>query len=342
MKLDSRKKKVLQAIVEDYIATAEPVGSRTIARKYNLGVSPATIRNEMADLEEMGYLEQPHTSAGRIPSDLGYRFYVDCLMAPCDHSSIDHESIASAYRRKVREIESLIQMTVRVLSESTNCLAVVLGPQFGLARVQYLQFFPLFSHQALMVLVTDTGLAENRLIEIPEGTQPGELLHVGQVLNRTLAGLTLDEVSSTAWRELSSELARYRSIVEQVTELLEALTAQDGAERVYMAGTINILTQPEFRDIDKARMLLGLLEKNQALYHLLKPKTHDLSISIGEENQMVEVRDCSLVSSAYHIGQSTHGHLAVMGPRRMDYSRIVSVVQIVEGVFSETLRKNVG
>jgi len=318
------------------------VGSRTIARKYNLGVSPATIRNEMADLEELGYLEQPHTSAGRIPSDRGYRFYVDCLMTPCDDAAINHASIAATYRRKVREIESLIQMTVRVLSESTNCLAVVLGPQFGLARVQYLQFFPLVTNQALMVLVTDTGLAENRLIEIPEGIQPHELLHVGGVLNRTLSGLTLDEVSSTAWKELNSELSRYRSIVEQVTELLEALSAEEGSERVYMAGTINILAEPEFRDIDKARMLLGLLEESRSIYHLLQRKAHELTISIGEENQMVEVRDCSLVSSAYHIGRSTHGRLAVVGPRRMDYSRVIGVVQLVEQIFSEALRRNVG
>jgi heat-inducible transcriptional repressor len=342
LELDARKQRVLQAIVEDYIATAEPVGSRTVARKYRLGVSSATIRNEMADLEELGYLEQPHTSAGRVPSDRGYRFYVDRLMHPSRLPPEVVESIVSMYRRRVSEVESLIQATARVLSESTNYLAFVLGPQFGLAQLQYLHFLPLNDGQAILVLVTDTGLAENRLISIPEGTGPADLWHIGEVLNRTLTGLTMDRVTPTAWRELNHELSRYRGVVEQVIELLEQLQSADNQERLYLGGATNILGQPEFKDVDKARAVLGLLEESQSLCSLLSEVPEGLSIIIGEENRLFQVRECSLVSASYRIGGKSYGRLAVLGPRRMDYARVVSTVRLVEEVLSDTLSRNVG
>ncbi|MEW6524711.1 MAG: heat-inducible transcriptional repressor HrcA [Bacillota bacterium] len=341
MGLDSRKQRVLQAIVDDYIATAEPVGSRTIARKYRLGVSSATIRNEMSDLEEMGYLEQPHTSAGRVPSDLGYRFYVDRLMAPFSLSPDQVERVVRMYRTRVREIEHLVQATARVLSESTSYLALVLGPQFGQAQVQSIHLLPISESQAMLVLVTSAAFSGHKFIEIPPGTQPDDLLHISRTLNTALAGLTLDEVNAAAWRELNQELRRYRTVVEQVVYVLEQMGIDEGTERMYTGGTTNILALPEFRDVEKARTVLGILEDARHVHELLHTDQAGLTISIGEENRLAEAKECSVVSATYQVGDKASGRIAVLGPRRMNYAQVVSIVRLVEKILSESLARSV-
>lgn len=342
MTLDSRKQRVLQAIVDDYIATAEPVGSRTIARRYRLGVSSATIRSEMSDLEELGYLEQPHTSAGRVPSDLGYRFYVDFLMAPCSPSPQQVERVVRMYRARVGEIEHLVQATARVLSDSTNYLALVLGPQFGHAQVQSVYLIPIAGSQAVLMMVTSTGWFEHRIIDLPPGTRPDDLAYISYTLGRTLVGLTLDRVHDAAWRELGRELSRYRAVVEQVIGVLEELAADEGAERVYTGGTSNILAQPEFRDVEKARAVLGIFEDARHIQELIHSDHPGLIISIGEENRLAEARSCGVVSATYRVGGRAVGRMAVVGPRRMHYAQVVSIVQLVERTLSEALLRGGG
>lgn len=341
MTLDSRKQRVLQAIVDDYIATAEPVGSHTIARKHRLGVSTATIRSEMSDLEERGYLEQPHTSAGRVPSDLGYRFYVDCLMEPCRLSPQQVERIVRMYRARVGEIEHLVQSTARVLADSTNYLALVLGPQFGHAQVQSVYLVPIGAKQAVLMMVTSTGWFEHRIIDIPAGTRPDDLTHISYTLGRTLVGLTLDRVHDAAWRELGRELSRYRTVVEQVIYVLEELAADEGLDRWYTGGSANILAQPEFRDVEKARAVLGIFEDARHVHELLHNDQSELTISIGEENRLAEARSCSVVSATYRVGDRAMGRMAVVGPRRMNYAQVVSIVRLVERTLSEALVRGV-
>ncbi|HHY38229.1 MAG TPA: heat-inducible transcription repressor HrcA [Clostridia bacterium] len=344
MKLDERKRLVLRAIVEDYIASALPVGSRTIARKYRLGVSPATIRNEMADLEEMGLLEQPHTSAGRIPSDKGYRLYVDTLMQRINLSLDELRQIREIYERRTQEIEALIQETIKVLCDTTNYMALVLGPGVSATPVKRIGLVPMTEKSAVLVLVTEAGFVANRLLEVPEGIREEDLYHISGVLSHHLQGLTLDRLSLTAIRELYNELARYRSIVEQTLEILSGICASQESERVWVGGALRILDQPEFRDIDKAKAILGLIED----VNLLRESVSNfrgksgVQVTIGVENDLEDLKDCSLVSATYWMGSKPVGTVALLGPKRMNYSKAVAVVEVVEETLSEVFTKVVG
>ncbi|MCR4398192.1 MAG: heat-inducible transcriptional repressor HrcA [Firmicutes bacterium] len=342
--LDDRKVRVLRAIVEDYVLTAEPVGSRTIARKYNLGVSPATIRNEMADLEEMGYLEQPHTSAGRIPSDLGYRYYVDRLMPEQTLSAEVVESIHQALEQKTREIQDLIQYAVRVLSDATNYLALVLGPQLSAARFHRMSALPLDAGSALLILVTDVGFVETALINKPVDMTDDDLQGLFEYLSRRLRGLSLETCAHEATTILNSELSAYRSVMEEALSLLRATTEDEGEERVYASGTARLFEQPEFRDVDKAKAILGMVEHDQTLRDVINSLVNEetVLVSIGGETGVREIRDCSLVGTMFSIGGRAAGKLAVLGPKRMDYAKVTAVVRCVQSRLSSALRKGAG
>ncbi len=339
--LDDRKVRVLRAIVEDYVTTAEPVGSRTIARKYNLGVSPATIRNEMADLEEMGYLEQPHTSAGRIPSDLGYRYYVDWLMPEVTLSAKVLESIHQAFEEKAREIQSLIQQTVRILSDTTNYLAVVLGPQLHAARFHRLSVVPLTGGSALLVLVTDAGFVHTAFTTRPEGMTDEELHGLFDYLSRRLSGVNLEECADAAEKILNSEILAYKSVIGEALSFLRSMVVDDPEEKVYTGGTSRLFDQPEFRDMDKAKAILGMLEHDQAIRRLINAHVNQDSVlvSIGGETGMSEIQDCSLVGAAFSIGGHAAGKIAVLGPKRMDYARVIEVVKCVQAKLSDAFSK---
>lgn len=344
MKLNERKRLVLRAIVEDYIASALPVGSRTIARKYHLGVSPATIRNEMADLEEMGLLEQPHTSAGRIPSDKGYRLYVDTLMQKINLSIDELRHIREIYEKRTQEIEALIQETIKVLCDTTNYMALVFGPGVSTTPVKRIGLLPMTERSAVLVLVTEAGFVSNRLLEVPEGIREEDLYHISDVLSHHLQGLTLDRLNLTAIRELYNELARYRSIVEQTLEILGSICAPQESERVWVGGTLRILDQPEFRDIDKAKAILGLIEDVNLLREFVSNfrGKSGVQVTIGVENDLDDLKDCSLVSATYWMGSTPVGTVALLGPKRMNYSKAVAVVEAVEETLSEVFTKVVG
>ena len=342
MGMDERKSKVLHAIINDYVTTAEPVGSRTIARKYHLGVSPATIRNEMADLEELGYIEQPHTSAGRIPSDRGYRYFVDCLMETYEVTQSEQGRIRQAFERKVREIEILIQHTAKLLSETTNYASLVSGPQVREAVFQNLQLVPVGEGRALLVMVTDSGFVEDQVIELPVEITLMELQKISGVMNEKLRGKTLEQVGRGLLRELQSELIRYQALMDQTLAFLEEKMAAGGQERVYVGGASNILSQPEFRDISKVRKLIRALEQDKVVHDILDGPggEHRVVISIGEEIRYREMQDCSLVSATYRVGDRIIGRIGVLGPKRMEYAKVVSIVESVTQRLSEAfLRK---
>ncbi len=341
MTLDVRKRLVLQAVVESYVSTAEPVGSRTVARKYQLGVSPATIRNEMADLEEMGYLEQPHTSAGRVPSDKGYRFYVDRLMRNQQVAPDVAQKIREIYKRRTKELEALIQITAKLLSETTDYMALVLGPRRERSFLRFLRMIPVGGGRVLLALVTDTGFVENRWLHFQEEVDELELERISDTLNRYLQGVALDEMGYGLLRTIDVELSRSRYILTQIMELLEDETDPADEERVYLGGTVKILNQPEFKDIDKLKELLGLLENEEDVYELLNSIDVDdeVTVTIGNENRREEIRECSLVTGTYRIGNHIVGKIAVLGPRRMEYAKVVSVVDYVTRNLSEILTR---
>jgi heat-inducible transcriptional repressor len=332
MNLSARKKEILRAVVIDYVKVAQPVGSRTVARRYLVGLSPATIRNEMADLEEMGYLIQPHTSAGRIPSQKGYRFYVDELMEATDLPEGEKKTIKKAFHdRKLREIEDIIKYTSQLLSSLTNYTSLILGPRLKKSAFKKLQIMPVDAQRGLLVLVTDTGFVKNKLINLPQTLSASELSRIVSYLNSKLKGLTVNKITATLIGELRRDLYYHVKFLEDTFTLLEESLAED-ERRVFLGGTTNILNQPEFGDIEKVKALLTLFEQHSLLATLLaRPVVgvEGVVIKIGRENLLEEVRDCSLVMTTYCLGREVVGTIGLLGPTRMEYSKTVAVLQHV-------------
>jgi heat-inducible transcriptional repressor len=328
--LSERKKQILKAVVIDYIKTAEPVGSRTIARAYRMGLSSATIRNEMADLEEMGYLAQPHTSAGRIPSQLGYRYYVDHLMEHDDLSLDDEEALTSSLStEKMHEIEQIIVNSARILSAVTNQTSLIMGPQFKKSAFRQMRILPLDESRGLVVLITDTGFIKNKVIDMKQHLSQTELQQIVTYLNQKLYGLTIDQVTTSLINELKRDLFRRLEILEQAFILLEESLKEEKQIRVFLGGTTNILNQPEFKDVDKIRRMLTLFEQEPLLFKILEETSSDdhIVIKIGAENDYEDIQECSLITGTYKIHEKTLGTVGVLGPTRMDYSRVISIMR---------------
>lgn len=340
MRMDERKRKVLEAIILDYISTAEPVGSRVIAKKYNLGVSPATIRNEMSDLEEQGYIEQPHTSAGRVPSDLGYRYYVDFLMERKKLELREVESINKSYDNRVHEVSQVIQRTSQILSEVTNYTAIVLGPQFGGCAFKHIQLVPVDIGKALVVVVTENGFVQNKMIDIPENIRYEDLNAISQVLNDRLRGLTLQDIKLTLIREIYTELNKHKLIFNTALELMEENLGIEPEEKIYLGGKLNILNQPEFKDVEKVKTLLSLLEQEELIRNVLteSPLDNGVRVKIGGENSIEAIKDCSMITATYHIDGKVIGAIGVLGPTRMEYSKVVSLVEFINANLSHILK----
>ncbi|MDR3588560.1 MAG: heat-inducible transcriptional repressor HrcA [Negativicutes bacterium] len=338
--LDERKRKILQAIVDDYITTAEPIGSRTIARKAGMGLSPATIRNEMADLEILGYLEQPHTSAGRIPSPSGYRFYVDCLLNMPKISDKDIALITSWYEAKVRNIEEVFQETAKIISRMTHNVSLVLAPQMSTSTFKYLQFLPLDDHRAIVVVVSDAGFLENKVIDIPTGTSWQDLQEIAQSINGRLAGLSFSDIKSSLLREVKQDILTNPVLFEAALTILRQALVTDKTERVYLGGTTQLFNQPEFRDVDRIKGLLTMLEEEKLLYDILHMKGGDgVVVTIGRENKYSGIQDCSMVQATYRVDGQEIGTLAVLGPTRMEYGKIISVLEFMHRHLGDILKK---
>ena len=336
MGLSARKMEILQAVVTEYVKTALPVGSRTIARRYKLGFSPATIRNEMADLEEMGYLLQPHTSAGRIPSQKGYRYYVDELMQEIQLNDEEKKRIYGIFSfEKMREVEDIIRHASKLVSSLTNYTSLILGPRLQKSAFKKLQIMPIDGQRALLVLVADTGVIKNKVINLPKALSQGELNKIVTYLNRRLEGLTIDRITGRLIRELRRDLYQHINFLETTFTLLEESLAEDES-RVFLGGTTNIFNQPEFGNIEKVKSLLMLFEQHSLLANMLsRPLTgvDGVIIKIGRENILEEVQECSLVMTTYCLGKEVVGTIGILGPTRMEYSRVVAVLQQVVGQF---------
>jgi heat-inducible transcriptional repressor len=327
--LDDRKARVLRAVVEEHIETGLPVGSRVIAKRYRLGVSPATIRNEMADLEDTGYLDKPHTSSGRVPSDRGYRFYVDELMPRKGLTAGESKAAEDLFRTKIRDVVSFLRETVRLVSETSNYLGFVLGPESQSVTFRSIHLLPASLDKALLVLVTDIGFVETCLIEMSDDSKE-EIQSMAEMLSRNLTGVTMDQVGDRAYSLLKEETSRYAMIVEQVVEFLRSVTMSDG-ERLYVGSPVNLLSLPEFRDVERLKGVISAIESNGVIQTLVARSNDeaDPAIRIGAENEVDSVRDISMVYGTFSAGR-TEGKIGILGPKRMDYSRAVAIVSMFE------------
>jgi heat-inducible transcriptional repressor len=338
--LDKRKRSILQAIVDDYISTAEPIGSRTIARKHDLGVSPATIRNEMADLELLGYIEQLHTSSGRIPSAKGYRFYVDSLLSPTQMSEREIALIKNWYQEKTRHVEEVFQETAKILSKITSNISLVLVPQVTQCAFKYLKFLPFDDCRTILVVVTDTGFVENKVIDIPTGLSFNDLQRIAEHINRRLSGLSFENIELSILREIQNEMLIDVDLFETALGILRQALVVEKNERLYLGGTTQLLSQPEFKNIEKVKSFLDMLEEEHLLANILQKQKNDgVIVTIGDENKYSGIQDCSMVQATYRIDGQVVGTVAVLGPTRMDYGKVMSVLEFMHNHLGEVLKK---
>ena len=338
MQLDERKYLILQAIIDDYISTAMPVGSRTISRKSGVSCSPATIRNEMSDLEELGYLDQPHTSAGRVPSNKAYRLYVDHLLKAAKLSSDERERIQDHLANRSRQVEGVIRNAAEVLSDATKYTSVIVAPKLGSLRIRHVQLVPVADRTALMVIVTNAGTVKDAVIRVPEGLDADDLYSISRVLTQRLADKPLEAVRQT-FSELLRDADQSRKLLGETLQVIEKkLEAGGDASDVIIGGSSRFLEYPEYSDVNKARNFLSVLESRDRLRQLVsRDGGMEVTIRIGPENKTPELSDCSVVTASYRVGDHSTGTLGIIGPMRMNYNRVISVLDFMGRALSDIL-----
>lgn len=344
MLLDDRKRRILRAIIDDYINTAEPVGSRTVARKHELGLSSATIRNEMADLEEMGYLAQPHTSAGRIPSDKGYRLYVDELMMIRELTDEEIESIKEAMEVRINELGQLIRQALFVMSRFTRYTSMATTPQMKKSILKAVQVVPISDGKALVIVVTNAGTVRNSMVEIPDNVLPDFLIRVSNILNEKLSSLSIEKIGFSIIQEIQDEIVIAKeTLIPILNGIKDCINQIDDAE-IYLDGTTNIFNYPEFRDVMKAKEFLDVLDEKDVLCRLLSYpiENRGINIQIGTENQLEGIKDCTLITATYSVGDEIIGSIGVIGPTRMEYPRVISSMNYIRKKINQEISKLLG
>ncbi|MBD8496682.1 heat-inducible transcriptional repressor HrcA [Paenibacillus arenosi] len=346
--LTERQRLILTAIVDDYISSAEPVGSRSISKRGDVGYSPATIRNEMADLEELGFLEQPHTSAGRIPSHKGYRYYVDHLVRLDDLSKEEVHRLKSMFAEKITAMEQVVQHTASTLAQLTNYTSIALGPGMFDTTLRHFQLLPLTEDTAVAIIVTNTGHVENKTVAIPPGISTSELDKVVNLLNTKLTGVPLIKLRSQLYKEIGDEMNKYVSHAQEMILLVETVLSGDEAHReVYLSGTTNMLNQPEFKDVDRIKTIWELLEETPALIKVIgspggEGQGTGIQVRIGQENTHAAISNCSLITATYSVHGQNLGTIGLLGPTRMEYAKVINLMQQVSqqlAVFMERYHK---
>ncbi len=334
--LTEREKQILLNLIDYYVQSADPVGSRVIANKFKMGISSATVRNTLADLEELGLVEQPHTSAGRVPTDLGYRVYVDYLLKPEDLSQAEKDMIRSAIFKEGRGVNEILGQTCRLLGDITHQLGVTIAPRFDEGRLRRLELIPLTDERIMVVVVVKSGMAKSVILEVEAAVNERALQDIEAVLNERLTGLTLGEIRRTVSERLSDVRGQGR-LVKLLIDCKDRIWTDRTPDDIKIAGLENLVAQPEFASLDKVSELVRLLENSSGLsqYLDLDPMA-ELVITIGKENRFAEVMNCSLVTSSYQVGKIS-GTVGIIGPTRMPYSKLVSVVQYTARTISDAL-----
>lgn len=333
--LSEREKEVLYNLVTYYVRSADPVGSRAIAKEFGMGISSATIRNTLQDLEELGLVEQPHTSAGRVPTDLGYRVYVDYLLKPDQLTKKEKDAIKQSILKEGRGIREILGQTCRVLGDIANQLGVSIAPRFDEGVFRRLDLIPLTSDRLMVVVVVASGLARSVIIEIETSISDDELRTVEMILNERLSGLTLGEIRNTVSERLKDVQGSGR-LIKIMIDSRDRLWTDDRAESIVTSGAEHLVAQPEFANPQEFSALVRLLD-GKVLSNLLRNLDQEgLVIAIGKENQFSEIMKCSLVTSTYRVGNIT-GTIGIIGPTRMAYSKLVSLVDYTARTLSDAL-----
>ncbi|MDR1060199.1 MAG: heat-inducible transcriptional repressor HrcA [Clostridiales bacterium] len=339
-----RKRRILQAIVNEYIDTAEPVGSRYIAKKHELGLSSATIRNEMADLEDMGYLAQPHASSGRVPSDKGYRLYVDDLMETRLLTLDEVRAVTEELDLKINELGALIKNASAAISRLTKYTAVTLTTKGGDSGVKAVETVSIDSAKVYVIVISESGTVKNSIASLPVRLDKDDLARLTALLQNRVCGHSRESLMGALQSAIREEFAGAGAAEAVMSALADAVIdclRQMGSAEMFLEGTANILNFPEFRNIERAREFLEILEEKKSIANLLSGLAKDerVRVLIGGENQIDEIKECSIVSATYTAGNMVFGTIGVIGPKRMEYSKVVSTIEYINKVIASELGK---
>jgi len=343
-KLNERDKAILRYVIHQFILTANPVGSRNISKKYSLGLSPATIRNIMADLEDMGLLGHPHTSAGRVPTDKGYRFYVDSLMEPPMLDSEAKTFLDNKFNLQTSETEELLKVTALLLGDITNQIALVSYPKFENAALEKIQIVQLSSTRILVIISINSGLVRTITLEINAELKEDHVIYVQQFLNEKLAGLKFSEIRETIKDRVKDfDRDEYKPIVRVFLDSVDKLfTDFNAGEKSFISGAKNILSQPEFEDFNQVKGVIELIEDKEVIVHIMDnriPKnSRNVTVTIGGENKEEKLNEFSVITKNYNLGE-VNGTIGIMGPKRMEYSKIIAAVVYAAELLTNELRK---
>lgn len=329
--LDERKLKVLYAIIESYIDCAEPIGSRTISKEYDLGVSSATIRNEMSDLEYNGYLTKPYSSSGRIPSDKAYRLYVDKLLKSSDEffSEINNEMVKNILNTQTLKIEDLIQNLAKILSKITSYTTVVASPKLKTNMIKKIQLVSIDDFKVLMIIISNTGIVKNTIFKIDKKISSDDLNTISNFLNEKFKTLSIDEILSVIEEEIWEEIFEFKYILKQMMPIFYDAIKDFVTVDLYFDGITKILDYPEYKDVDKAKSFLSFLEDEDLMLDILLKdlKSDEIDIIIGSENIYAPMKDLSIITTTYTIGDKIIGRFGLIGPTRMDYLNLINIVK---------------
>lgn len=341
MQLDDRKRIILQAIIRNYLETGEPVGSRTISKYTDLNLSSATIRNEMSDLEEMGYIIQPHTSAGRIPSDKGYRFYVDTMMATREQEVNEMKDMLLERQDK---LENLLKQVVKALAQNTQYATMISAPQVHRNKVKFIQLSRVDAGQILAVIVAEGNVIKNNILAVNQELDDETLLKLNILLNTHLNGLSMEEINLGMIAAMKQQAGIHSEIVSEVIDAVaDAIKADEDLE-IYTSGANNIFRYPELADQSKASELINAFEEKQQLGGLIQESLADegstgIQVYIGDETPVQGMKDCSVVTATYELGEGMKGTIGIIGPKRMDYDKVIGTLRTVQNQLDDLYRK---
>ncbi len=330
--LDERKTKILHAIIKNYLETGEPVGSRTISKYTDLNLSSATIRNEMADLEELGYILQPHTSAGRIPSDKGYRFYVDHLIEEKDKEVSEMKDFVIEHTERM---EQVLQQVAKLLAANTNYATMITSPQFHHNKVKFIQLSSVDEEHILAVVVLEGNLVKNKMVTTDEPVDNEQMLKLNMLLNTNLTGLSIDQINLGTIAALKEKAGIHSHIISDVLDAVAEAISEDEDLEIYTSGATNILKYPELSDSQKASELLTAFEEKNQLVSLVTENLADeentgIQVYIGNETPIQTMKDCSVVTATYELGEGVKGTIGIIGPKRMDYENVMDNLKMLK------------
>lgn len=341
MELDERKQKILQAIIRNYMETGEPVGSRTISKYSDLNLSSATIRNEMSDLEEMGYIVQPHTSAGRIPSDKGYRLYVDHILAEKDQ---EVQELKELMLERTDKMEQMLKQVVRVLAANTNYATMVSAPAYHRNKLKFVQLSKVNSTQILAVIMIEGNIVRNKVIDVTEELDQETVLKLNILLNSVLNGLTIEEINLAMIQNLKEQAGIHSELVGSVIDAVAEVIHSEDEVEIYTSGATNIFRYPELSDNGKASELISTFEEKQQLTDLVNQtlensESRGIQVYIGQETPVQAMKDCSVVTATYELGEGLQGTIGIIGPKRMDYKNVLNTLKTLTEQLDEIYNK---